>query len=206
MIRLLFLFFSFSLFFSLYGCHKDECNIERETTFDLLHADTAVLPYTGYDSLFFEVSDSSLNLIDTVWFVGKGKKYIREWVQDKSHGEGCREEQYGNGYIMVFHSQKYPYDLSIKILGASNLARITVKFKDKKYEIDPLTLDGKVIGFVYPSIAIGGKDYYRVQSTCDEAEYNPDNCEKFNMLMNSNFGVLQITQRNYTKLTLLEKR
>jgi len=97
------------LVFTFTNC-KDDCPgrpAGGQLIYEFHVEDSLKIPYTGYDTLtFLRTVDSTAK--DTVVFIGRGKKYYKEWLRYENEESDCEYSVWAKGYTIDYVAQNEP--------------------------------------------------------------------------------------------------
>jgi hypothetical protein len=146
-IRFTILLIVLGLVITAYSCKKEKsCQESRLSQFN---SDTSYIPYTGYETLTFVVKDSLDNILDTLYFVGKGKKkYPGDDGQvDFSECNDGIYYQYNEMDFVYYNQEDTTQHLIVNVNMMQTIAKFNIKYLGKNGVTKICTFEGLLFTF-----------------------------------------------------------
>ncbi len=130
----------------VYGLHKD---------------DSMYVPYKGHDTLTYQRTDTSGNILDTVTLYGQENVYEEKFIDNTI--AGCKQALYSNNCSIKFVDKANRTHINYKYLPQSSTTYFEVWFQDSiLFTYIDWNVANKANPGYMPLMTICGRDYYTI--------------------------------------------
>lgn len=119
------------------------------------------VPYNGHDTLTYQRTDTSGNILDTVTLYGQGNEYKEVYLDNIT--AGCPQELYSNTCNIKFRDKTGKTHINYNYKPRSSITYFEVRFQDSlSFTYLDWNVGNKVNPGYLPLITICNRDYYTI--------------------------------------------